>query len=367
MGSVKNSKKKLYSVLASLSCMNMGVSAHSNTRNDIQQSTELHTDNIDDTKKSFKVLPKIKENSNSPLEKNDNLQLRMLSPTMSNESNYSSENESTHDADENKSHGHGLLYTPTEPDVEASDSGLNLNTQAASTNPVSIEDEYTANQNQKEKWRNRLSSANAKLVDPKNTSNGKVKEIFNDFVVPGLAIAGAVGIARNTYPVMKSLFRYRYEPAIRDFKRLLEISEEPGIFHEYQCIMPNALTPDSISIQNDFIPVLNKSLQVDIIPLFKSTQILKDDASHKRSITFGPNIKTPDTFVLEKKHGKLVLEFSKNYLPNALKVYVNAAEVDIKLNDIQVQKEYSNWDVTVYQAENLTLFLEVPKDKIKKI
>ena len=304
----KKNKKKLYSILASLSCLNLGVSGCSNAlENNQLLENNLHNKSIEDN--------------------NTNDSLKM--------------NKSKNVLDDSY--------------IDAS---------------------YQENLKQQEEWRRRIEGSNSAIQ--KNThsfvnsdSNGKeenkLKYVVDNFIEPTLAVIGFGSVVRNIYPGMKFLISYRHNSDIRNFKKLLTSSITPGITAEYQCIMANASIPDDIVVSNDSIPCLNKQQQLESMPLYKSIQIFKDDGNQKRRITFGENVKTPDSFLIQKPRGKLILEFDKKHLTNDLKVYVKADELDLKLSDISISQEDTNWGITIYKADKLTLFLDVPKDKIKKL
>lgn len=315
---VGNAKKKLYSIFTFLSCLNLGASGYSNIANESLLLNDLHDESKDD-------------NNNIK----DNLEIGNL---------------------ENK--------------IRTNESG------SLSSDSLDVGDSYQLNLKKQEEWNKRFEQGNPNGIDSKSRplsrdrdtkSDDKLPSFLTNFVVPGLAVVGAGTTISNIYPGIKFLLSYRYKSDIRNFRALLESAQNPGITDEYQCIMANASIPDSIIVSNDSIPRLNKNQVMESKPLYKSTQIFKDDGKQKRSITFGENIKTPDSFLIQKSQGKLVLEFSKQHLDNDLKVYVQAKELDLKLNDVSILNEDSNWGVSIYKADKLTLFLNVPKDKIRKL
>jgi len=336
---MKNGKKKLYSILASLSCLNIGTSTNAKDVSQLSSSNSelINSDNYNNNNDlnvgaPEKQVPKLYDSQ--PL---DNLHDASI-----NANSYITNNDLTVEKFDMKSQ---------------SDEGLT--------------DSYQSNLKRRSNWEQRLKKTSVQS-GTKNPLSGNPEEKFKNLkTAAGVAILGLSGLGAHTlitkaWPTTKSILRYRYKTDIRKSKDLLESSKEPGITNSYQCIMANALIPDSITISNDSIPCLNKEFQPDVIHLYKSTQIFKDDGDQKRTITFGENIKTPNNFVIQKKQGTLVLEFSNQHLKNGLKVYAKANDLELKLNDISNIKTDSNWGITIYEANGLTLFLDVPKNKIKK-
>lgn len=341
MKNIKKTKKKLYSILASLSCLNIGASASSKTP-DVDQMDDLNGISLDNSYDDNLM-------QDSSGEKNlDSDALADPYQPLKNIHNKSLNEKSS-----------------AENDLDRFD---NKKTQITD----SLSNSYQLALEQRRAWEERMKK-NPLKPDEKNPTKKKNTGDKNGFLKTAvdvgammLTLAGVNSVLHNAWPATKSLLRYRYKKEIRQSKKLLDLSKSPGIANDYQCIFADASIPDKITISNDSIPCLNKEFQPDVMHLYKSTQIFKDDGEQKRTISFGENIKTPNHFVIQKKQGPLVLELSKENLKNGIKVYVKADDLELKLHDISDLKTDSNWGITIYETNGLTLFLDVPKNKIKK-